>query len=186
MATYYYSTQPFLAWCINHYFYQKTHYVWVAAPFYPYRERNPRSSNPYLIYQDFYQPWKDRDIYSSYLNQQRRKLIEGISKQSLLTDKHRISRLKIICDRINIAFFYPLVYRVDVDAIASKRLDNTQGSAADVDSSEFLIADLQEDEFDLLFADIDQAITSQSFLQLWAGVTDTQTALSLLESECTS
>lgn len=183
MATYYYSTQPFLAWCINHYFYQKTHYVWVAAPFYPYRERNPRSSNPYLIYQDFYEPWKDRDIYSPYIESMRWRLMHGLNAQSYISDHQTISRLKLICDTIHIEFFYPIVYRVDVDAIASRRLDDTKGSAADVDSNEFLITDLQEDEFDVLFADIDQVIIDQSLLQLWAGATDTKTALSLLESE---
>jgi hypothetical protein len=53
----YYSTQPFLAWCLNRHFYEDVHYAYVA-PFYPYRLTNPKSSNPLELYRDLYQPWR--------------------------------------------------------------------------------------------------------------------------------
>lgn len=51
---YHYSTTSFLAWSINHYFFHGVHYVWAAGDFYPYRQSNPKSSNPLLIYTDMY------------------------------------------------------------------------------------------------------------------------------------
>jgi hypothetical protein len=67
MAKNLYGTIPALAWVIGHYFYDCKHYMFLAGEFYPYR-LNPRSSNPYLIYQDLYEPWKDGDEFSKVIN----------------------------------------------------------------------------------------------------------------------
>ncbi len=61
-------------------------------------------------------------------------------------------RLKEICDRIDIVFFYPIVCRVDIDSIDSSRRQ-ISGSGIALGSSEELITDLHENEFDILFLD---------------------------------
>src|SRR5438128_2282301 len=57
----YYGTKTVLDWIFAHYFFGSRHHAWVAAEFYPYRRNNPRSSNPLLLYEEFYEAWRDRD-----------------------------------------------------------------------------------------------------------------------------
>ncbi len=59
--------------------------------------------------------------------------------------------LKETVERADISLFYPLVYRVDINVIDSSRRDSAAGSGAR-GSDECLIVDLQEHEFELLFA----------------------------------
>ena len=68
MPRYYYGAVPSLAWILGHYFYGGTHFAWLAAEYYPYRLPNPKSSNPHLIYQDLYQPWRDCDDFDKTIN----------------------------------------------------------------------------------------------------------------------
>jgi hypothetical protein len=151
MKRYYYSTQPFISWVINTYFYGNKHYTYLA-PFYPYKEVNPKSSNPFLIYQDLYMPWKDKDIYDKTVGQFRLNLRKGVmSKKNLgQITLDESDKLIEVCDNISIDFFYPVVYRVDID-LPKGRLQKT-GSAL-VGSNEYFLPDLFEDEFDILFFD---------------------------------
>ncbi len=184
MARYYYSSQPFLAWCFNHYFYGGVHFAWVGAPFYPYRLPNPTSSNPFRIYQDLYEPWKDRDRFSRTIAQMRldvrKGVIAGTNPRSL--KRRRLFRL---CDDISQVFFYPIVYRVDVDLIAPVRLE-LGGSGEEVGSQEFKIVDLHEgqpNEFDILFADFQVEGVPSYMLDLWNGGFTERQALELLETK---
>jgi hypothetical protein len=62
------------------------------------------------------------------------------------------ARLKYVCDKLNVAFFYPVVCRVTLEGIAPDRL-RVAGSGLR-GSSEFLIEDLAELEIDaMLFLD---------------------------------
>jgi hypothetical protein len=181
VAHYYYSTQPFLAWCLNHYFYGGTHFAWVGAPFYPYKRENPTSSNPFRIYQDLYEPWKDRDEYSSYLAQKRLGLRDGVHANSGRLKPGVETRLTDICNRIRVDYFYPIVYRVNIDTIAlSRRIVAGSGS---VGSNELRIDALAETEFDILFADITIESLATSFTVLWNGSLSEDDALDLLEKE---
>lgn len=148
----YYSTQPFLAWCLNRHFYQDTHYTFVA-PFFPYRLPNPKSSNPLEIYKDLYQPWADRDEFDTFITLCRIKLSKGVlAKQNEGRITGEVAeRLMSICNTVNVKFFYPIVYRVDVDAVGDWRLQKA-GSGL-LESDEFLIRDLHGGEFDILFYD---------------------------------
>lgn len=149
-----YGTIPTVAWIIAHYFYDHTHYMFFAGEFYPYRLNNPRSSNPYLLYQELYEPWRDADEFSKTINGYRLALWRGVEmkRKAGVIDDRVADRLKQICDKVNTAFFYPVVCRVSFDSIASNRL-KTAGSGLR-GSSEFLIEDLDEDEIDeLLFLD---------------------------------
>ena len=151
MKIHYYSTQPFIAWVINHYFYRKTHYTFIA-PFYPYRKLNPKSSNPYLIYSDLLMPWKDNDIYDKTVAQYRFNIRKGVlineTKGSI--DHSLTIELKELCDKISLKFFYPIVYRVDIDSISGKMIRTASAFSG---SSEYLIQQLFENEFDILFFD---------------------------------
>lgn len=141
-----YSTQPFIAWIINHYYYQK-HYVYLA-PFFPYRLNNPKSSNPYLIYSDLYMPWKDRDIFDKNIAQYRINLRKGVLQKNINTNLRQ--ELLELCDKISIDFFYPIVYRINIFEM-NDRLER-KGSAIN-GSEEYLIKDLRDFEFEILFAD---------------------------------
>ena len=149
-----YGTIPSIAWVFSHYFYGHTHYMFFAGEYYPYRLNNPRSSNPYLIYQELYEPWKDADDFSKIVNGYRLALWRGveIKRKEGAIDDALAMRLKEICDKVNIAFFYPVVCRVASERIAPARL-KIAGSGLR-GSSEFLVEDLDEDEIDeLLFLD---------------------------------
>ncbi|MEO1289820.1 MAG: hypothetical protein AAFV93_18825, partial [Chloroflexota bacterium] len=150
MPNYYYSTQTFLAWCLNHYFYNQEHYIYCGAPFYPYKTTNPVSSNPYRIYGALYEPFKEQDNYNAWIARLRLSLQKGV--QHRIKDKSLRNDLLDICDMIDISFFYPIVYRIDLDAIDEARL-TVQNSGSEVNSNEYLIETLLESEFEILFQD---------------------------------
>jgi len=185
LPEYYYSTQPFLAWCLNHYFYGGMHYVNVANPFYPYRLPNPKSSHPFLIYQDLYLPWKDRDDFDKFIQQIRLDLNNGVVKYNRANPGKlsggRVSRLKRICKKVDIVFFYPMVYRVDINPVPTSRLVSAGSGLSG--SREHLINDLQEKEFDILFHDFNGDPDFDSLKDVSASISDTA-ALRTLESRC--
>ena len=159
--SHYYSTQPFFAWCLNRHFYGGRHYVHVA-PFYPYRKANPKSSNPLEIYKDLYHPWLDRDDFDKFILQTRVNLRKGIlaHKKDRRISSDLADHLERLCDKVDIRFFCPVVYRVDTDNISATRLQRA-GSALLLDSDEYLITDLRDEEFELLFYDktkVDEAL----------------------------
>src|SRR5712664_1566946 len=152
---YFYSTQAFLAWCINRHCYRGLHRAYFGACFYTYRMPNPTSSNPFRIYQDLYEPWRDQDDFNKTVIQTRMNVRKGVHLQM---QNHTISagmsrRLKHVCDKVDIAFLYPVVYRMDIDLIRPKSRLKKAGSGLS-GSNEFLIEDLDEtnphDAFDLL------------------------------------
>lgn len=65
------------------------------------------------------------------------------------------TRLTKICDKAEVTFFCPIVLRLDIDQIDGARR-KTAGSGASVGSHEYLIPDLRENEFDILFLDVIQ------------------------------
>ena len=145
----YYSTQPFLAWCLNHFFFGQRHFAYVGAPFHPYRRRNPASSNPWKTYGAQYEPWVDRDPYDAHIEQKRRNLRKGIAAHSAALHPLVRVALDAICGSGDIIFFVPVVYRVDVATLDGSRLK--RAGSGSVGSREYLIQDLAEAEFDVLF-----------------------------------
>jgi uncharacterized protein Usg len=186
----YYGCMTSLAWILNHYFYLGKHYCWVAAEFNTYRLNNPKSSNPYLIYDDIFKPWKDKDDFDKYICQLRLDLIKGVNAQQSdgVISTSLATRLKNICRDIEIVFLYPIVYRVDKDKINTGRLQ-VSGSGLTAGSSEYLIPDLDEStpEFDIIYLDYD---TDPDFKVLivdeFNGVRSTsqKSALKILRMRC--
>lgn len=119
MADNYYGTIPTLAWILNHYFYKASHYMWLAEEYFPYRLPNPKSSNPHLVYQNLYQPWKDQDDFDKDILQVRLNLRKGVieKEEAGVIIPADALRLKDICDRVDIVFLYPIVYRVNIDSV---------------------------------------------------------------------
>ena len=156
MAANYYSVQTFLAWCLNHYFYGEVHFAYVGAPFHPYKRPNPSSSNPWQLYGAHYEPWWSRDEFDAHIRSARMGIEGGvIHHQNAGTITLGVANcLKLIAQRVDVAFFYPVVYRVDIDAIDQSRRRKS-GSGLTTTSDEWLIHDLQESEFDCLFFDAD-------------------------------
>jgi hypothetical protein len=175
----YYSTQPFLAWALNHYFYNRKHFVWSASPFYPYKT-NPKSSNPYLIYADLYWPWREDDPYDKFITTMRLNLRSGVIAAAPSLTAGRVTALKRVCARAEVALFYPIVYRLDIRQLDPTRVDSSSGSAA-VGSSEFLVKDLGETEFDVLF---DAEHGDAGIEKLAEGNLSSSQALNLLQSRC--
>lgn len=190
-----YGTVAALSWVIGHYFYSCKHYTYLAGEFYPYKLKNPRSSNPYKIYQDFYEPWRDQDQYSRFIDAYRLALWGGVEakrKQGVI-EEPLANRLKHICNRINIAFFYPIVCRVKTNRIDQKRLE--VASSGLVGSSEYLVKDLDDSEIDeFLFLDYDEDDDFErlvreeykSFRQNGNYYTQPTEALTILERRCDS
>jgi hypothetical protein len=152
MVRYYYGTVPVLAWIINHYFYSRTHYAWLAAAFHPHGE-NPGSSNPYKLYSYLYEPWAERDGYAHFIKAYRDRLVEGVQQQEQagVLDAATAVRLRRVCEQGSVDLFYPILYRVNIDLIApSRRVVANSGLKG---SREVLVTDLREHEFDLIFTD---------------------------------
>jgi hypothetical protein len=151
----YYSCVPSLAWILGHYFYNGTHYTWIAEEYFPYRLPNPKSSNPHLIYQDLYQPWKDSDDFDKFVIQSRINLRKGVIAQELsgTITTSEATDLKDICDKIEIVFFYPIIYRMDIFQTGFNNGRLRSAGSAGVGSHEYLISDLKETEFEVIFLD---------------------------------
>ena len=152
-----YSTQTLLAWCLNHYFYEAEHYVYVSEAWYPYRLPNPKSSNPLLIYQDLYQPAFDQDKFDKFTSSQRLGLENGVTaKLSGLgrTDARTpyIADLQRICRRINTAFLWPVIYLVNLSVAQG----GTKAGSGASGSAEWLVPNLAESDFSLLIPDHDR------------------------------
>src|SRR5207249_6210271 len=124
---------------LNRDFFNSKRYVWAAAEFYPYRLTNPKSSNPYLLYRDLYEPWRDRDRHDKFIAQTRVALIGGVRAQAMkgTLTRSEARRLVRICSEVDLLFFYPIIYRIDLTGIRKRRLKATTGSAA-LGSSEYL------------------------------------------------
>jgi hypothetical protein len=149
----YYGTVPVLAWIINHYFYGGLHYSWLAAEFAP-MDRNPKSSNPYLIYGDLYWAWIKRDRFDKYVNGTQRTyaaVIRSRRDAGLMDQVTAVRLLRICLAESSVDLFYPIIYRVDMQEIATAR--QVLANSGLEGSSEVLVKDLRETEFDLLFTD---------------------------------
>lgn len=189
MANSYYGTLTTLAWVFGHYFYGRKHYTWVAKEYYPYRLPNPKSSNPHLIYQDLYQPWKDKDDNDKFVLQARlnlRKSVKAQENAGKITSSEARS-LKKVCDKVDIVFLYPVVFRIkDINNIHSSRR-SVAGSGLTAGSSEYLIKDLDESEFEIFFLDFDSDVSFQNLVideMSTPGLNTDRTALSILEGRC--
>jgi hypothetical protein len=152
MPRYYYGTVPVLAWILNHYFYGGLHYAWLAGEFHPLRT-NPNSSNPYVIYGQLYAAWAWPDENDKYAKELRNSLRAGVTAHEVLRtlDSALAERLRWLCSTLPVALFYPVVYRVDIERIPLER--RLVAGSGEEGSNEFLVSDLVESEFDLLFAD---------------------------------
>lgn len=177
----YYSTQPLLAWLINHHFYGGIHFTWAAHPFYPYRAPNPKSSSPYLMYGDFFSPWRDNDPYDRNITSMRQSLRNGVIAHRGSLHPATATFLRRLCENGSVRLFYPVVYRIDLSEIEEDRQDASQGSAALSGSHEVLIRDLREHEFDILFLEDHEDSTLQ---KLTHSKCSRRTAIRLLGSEC--
>ena len=173
------STQPFLARCPNRFFYGGKHYVYAASTFYPYRSKNPKSSNPMAIYRDLYEPWRDRDVFDKHIAQTRASLKKGVNVQA---DGEEAERLCEICDKVDILFFYPVVYRIFPSKIHRNRLKKRNSALRG--SGEYLIEDLDELilEFDILFLDHQRDPDFSTLIDLPVG--DSRRASELLLRRC--
>ena len=97
------------------------------------------------------------------------------------------ARLKDACDRAPIEFLYPIVFRVKIDEIAVSR-QRVAGSGRLVNSSECLVEDLAESEFDILFLDYQDDSDFRQLVDSVAGGTylDSYQVMEILERRCSS
>lgn len=151
MAEHWYSTQPFLAWCLNHFFFGGLHFAYVAAPFHPHRLPNPASSDPWRTYGAQYEPWADDDPYDPHPIQKRHALRRGVDAHAHSLSPLGRYVLHYICARVEQRFLMPIVYRVDLSHIEPAR--RTLAGSGLIGSQEWRLLDLRENEFEVLFFD---------------------------------
>jgi hypothetical protein len=152
--------------------------IWVA-PFIHIVPPIPPSSNPLNVYRNIYEEWKDQDEYGKYINQLRLNLRKGVAANTGILPAGWDIQLKKICDNIDIIFLYPFVYRVDITKLNPIRLALAGSGLAG--SDEYLVDDLDEREFDLLFNDYEN---DSDFVTLKSGTISSNQALSILEGRC--
>jgi hypothetical protein len=131
------------------------------------------------IYRDLYEPWRDRDVFDKHILQTRIALKRGVDSR---TKGEKARRLRGICDRLDIVFFYPVVYRIFLDKIPRHRLQKRNSALQG--SSEYLIEDLDESalEFDILFLDYRRDPDFETLINLAVG--DSRRAIDLLLRRC--
>lgn len=148
---YWYASQPLLSWTLSCYFFGDQHYVYLAAPFHPYRLANPPSSRPHEIYERLYEGAHDRDFYNDTIRARRDGLRAAISYRLGALDSLVALALHHIVDNVDPIFFTPIVYRVDRARISSTRIDLSAGTRAHgIASNECLVRDLRPGEFEIL------------------------------------
>jgi hypothetical protein len=150
---FWYSAKTALDWLVCHYGLQGRHFAWFAPEFDTYRGPNPESSNPHVLYHGYMAAWRDGDDFSALVGTKRLSLCNAIQKNVDLglLGTLEAGELKETVEQAPISFFYPLVYRLDIETVEPGRRKTSGGSGAR-GSHECLILDLQEEEFDLLFA----------------------------------
>ena len=121
-------------------------------------------------------PWKDQDEFDKFINQARLNLRKGVTANEGKLQPGWKRRLERVCDTVHIVFFYPIVYRVDITNIPQQRR-LTEGSGL-VGSDEYLIKDLLENEFEILFLDFKN---DRDFATLQKGSVTREAALEILE-----
>ena len=89
------------------------------------------------------------------------------------------ARLLVVVDRIGPPFFLPIVYRVDPGAI--DRSGGEQQGSGLTGSREYLVADLREDEFQVIVFDV--ATPEDAITQLARGDLSAAEVLDMLMSE---
>jgi hypothetical protein len=132
------------------------------------------------MYGSLYRPFVDVDGFDLYLEAKRTHIRNGVIAKQAVLGAPLASELKRVCERVDQTFLFPIVYRVDVSTLSSRRLHRSYGSAR-VGSDEYLIKSLRENEFDLLFADY-PADPDLASLRL-PSMTGMK-ALSILKSRC--
>ena len=120
-------------------------------------------------------PWKERDSYSKIVGQYRLAVRNGVIANQSRLSGNIANRLKRVTERIGVEFFLPLVYRIEIDLIAHGRRSVAGSGLAG--SREYLIVDLRETEFDLLFSEDVQG----DLAALLSGTLSANDALQLLE-----
>lgn len=174
--SYWYSTNPVLTWCFNHYFFGGVHRIWIASPFYPYRSANPASSNPLLLYQQLYMPWKEGDDFSKVVEPYRVAARSAVLGHRAALSRVEVLQLSLVTEEVDLEFFLPIVYRVDLRRIERERLQILASGLRG--SHEYLIADLREDEFDLLLL---EDAAGKRLEELLTGTMTRPDVLSMLE-----
>jgi len=147
------STKAVLDWLLYHHVFRRVHLAWFAPEFDTYKQTNPRSSNPWELYRAYHAAWFDQDPFEPYVAMKRQSLSAVIERKYASQQVHGIAKdeLKAMVDTAPLNLFYPIVYACDCSKLGPERLQKA-GSARQ-GSLEFLIVDLKEDEFSLLFAD---------------------------------
>lgn len=195
MANYYYGAVTSIAWALGHFYFNNKHYAYLAREYYPYRLKNPQSSNPHIIYQSLYEPWRESDDFNRNITGYRLSLLGAVSTKQRegVVDQPLAKRLSGICDKVNIVFFYPVILRVDIDKISSARKERA-GSGIE-GSLEYLIRDLDESEIDeVLFLDFEAdedfklVIKDEYYSSRETGrrLTEPDEVLQILERRCDS
>jgi hypothetical protein len=153
IKVYWYSAKTAVDWLLCHHALKGRHFAWFAPEFDTYRKSNPESSNPHVLYHGYMAAWRDSDDFAACVTMKRISLCNALEKNvdAGLLGIAEADELKETIERADISLFYPLVYRINFDAIEPSRRKTAVGSGAK-GSEECLIVDLQEQEFELLFA----------------------------------
>jgi hypothetical protein len=173
---YYYGAYPFIAWTMNHYFLAGKHSLWVTAPFYVPATGGVDAS-PYRVYGDLLRMAKSDTAQANNLRDWRdrlkMRLVDGGCQEDLQP------RLLDILERIAIPFFVPIVYRVDIDALPFG-LAIEGDSEGQMGLTNYELRNLEETQFDILFADFDE----DAIRKLWRSDHNQLTVLEILEGNC--
>jgi hypothetical protein len=148
-----YSTKTVLDWLLYHHVFRRVYLAWFAPEFDTYKRTNPRSSNPWELYRAYHAAWFDQDPFEPYVAMKRQSLSAVIERKYVSQGGswHRQGRFEGHGRYGALKPLLPLVYACDRSKLGPERLQKA-GSARQ-GSLEFLIVDLEEDEFFLLFAD---------------------------------
>lgn len=123
-------------------------------------------------------PWKDNDPYNKIITQYRIAARNAIIAHAKGLKRGLARRLDNVAERVRVEVFLPVVYRVDLSQIDMSRRSIAGSGLAG--SREYLVADLCEDEFDLLFMED----ISGTFLAELMRPISPDAALATLEVQC--
>lgn len=149
----FYSINSKLAHHINVNYYNNTHYVW-AAPYFDCDDTNPSSSNPKDIYKNFKKDLKKGKVDYHSLNVSNNRV--GIKKGALAMFEAKIineetkSLIIELSEKAENEHFKPMIYIIPSEKVLDKVLHPKFTTKANTLSLEYIIPNLQSEQFDII------------------------------------
>ncbi len=161
-----FSVNTVLAFQIQRTYYDNIHYVWCTTN-YDFGVKQPASSNPLTIAQNYFRDVFTKDRHSAIIAQNRSGIKRGAMEKRKIgvIDKETESKILTIVKKADYDSFLPLLYVIPYSNVKKMCVKAPQKEKAAPHSVEFLIRELPRNAFDLV--DLRKTVLDFSEREFW-------------------